>query len=316
MKRAVSIMLLCALTFSLFLLGGCMSRRERAIRDALADSIGIIGLAAEIVDDAYIQKDDLEIDTVEVIEEMPQDDGMLYKCNIIVANEYVAVTIPADVRYTAEDVYKSIELSDSHDWSVRAVGAVDPEKIGFADLPNNDVLDYNTCEVKKVKFDEDEQTCTANVFVDTNSGRVIASGEIQIKFAFENNKWVIADYANGKNFGMSWDIGGMWTGDKYKWNKKSTLNLRIDFSVDSIESDGKVNATVHSHIIEGKNDKDSTYAATGSLDFVNLSLTLDYENEGGPCQIVVKLKGNTFEGKVTGTADGFRYYSGKFVCAK
>lgn len=320
MKRAVSIILLCALTFSLFLLGGCMSRRERAIRDTLAENEAINSIltdfAADFADDAYINKTGFAIDCVEITEETEQEYGMLYRCDVTVANEYVAVTIPSDVTYDADDEFQGIVPSDSHGWSVRAVGAVDPEKIGFTDLPNNDVLDYNTCEVKKVKFDEDEQTCTANVFVDTNSGRVIASGEIQIKFAFENNKWVIADYANSKNFGMSWDIGGMWTGDKYKWNKKSTLNLRIDFSVDSIESDGKVNATVHSHIIEGKNDKDSTYAATGSLDFVNLSLTLDYENEGGPCQIVVKLKGNTFEGKVTGTADGFRYYSGKFVCAK
>lgn len=320
MRRFVSVLLLCALTLSVCMLGGCMSRRERAIKDALVNNEAmnkmLTDFAAVFADESYINKTGFAIDCVDITEEVEQEHGMLYRCDVTVANEYVAVTIPSDVTYDADDEFRGIVPSDSHGWSVRAVGAIASDKIGLSDLPNNDVLDYSKFEVKKVKFDYDDQTCTVNVFIDTNSGRVIASGEIQIKFAFENNKWVIADYVNGKDFAMSWDIGGLWSGDEYKWNKSSTLNLRIDFSVDSIESDGKVNATVHSHIIEGKSDNDTTYTATGSLDFVKLAMTLNYENEGGPCQIVVKLKGNTFNGKVIGTADGFQYYSGKFVCAK
>ena len=174
-------------------------------------------------------------------------------------------------------------------------------------------MPYGECTVKSSSFNKSEQTCTVNVDVKADAGYVIASGELRIEFAFTDGKWAVSGYAYGKDFVMSWDIGGMWQGDEWKWNKSSTMNLRIEYSIDSIAADGTVYATIHSHIRTGNNDKEDLYSATGSLDFATMTLTLEYENNAGPCRITASfVKEGVFEGEVIGTEDNFRYYKGKF----
>ena len=178
-------------------------------------------------------------------------------------------------------------------------------------------MPYGECTVKKVEFSKRNQTSVVSVDIKADAGYVIASGELQIEFVYADGKWAVGGYSYGKDFSMSWDIGGLWRGNEWKWNKSSTMNLRIEFSIDSISSDGKVESTVHSHIRTGKNDKEELFPATGTLDFATMTLTLDYENGSGPCRITAKFvkdgdKAARFEGEVVGTADNFRYYNGRF----
>ena len=74
---------------------------------------------------------------------------------------------------------------------------------------------------------------------------------------------------------------------------------------------------MHSHIRIGKKDQEKLFPATGTLDFATMTLTLDYENESGPCRITARFvkdgdNAARFEGEVVGTEDNFRYYNGRF----
>ena len=316
-KRLISAALLCAMTLSLLMLGGCMSGRERRIRDDLNADGAVADAVLAWVDRGYIEVDGFAVTEVVKTAETESNGKTLYECGVTVANEYVAVSLPCAVTYGADDVFEGVKLSESTVWTSKAVSGVDQTKVGYEELPNNDSVPYGECTVRSVRFSKRDQTCTVNVDVNADAGYVIASGELRIEFAYTDGKWAVTGYSYGSDFSMSWDIGGLWEGDEWKWNKSSTMNLKIDFSIDSISPSGTIGATVHSHIRSGKNDKEELFPATGTLDFATMTLTLDYENSTGPCRITAEFikdgdKAARFEGEVVGTADNFRYYKGRF----
>lgn len=323
MKRSVSALLLCAMILSCCcLLGGCMSKREKRITEDLNADGSVQSALTVGINKDYIEATGFKVVEVDVTDETDAaGGGTVYNCNVTSENGYVSVTAPCAVTYTAEDAFAQVVVSHSHDWSYKAISGVKPELVGYDELPNHESVPYGECSVQKVKFDKGDQTCVVNVNVNADAGYVIASGELRIEFKFEDGKWAVSGYSYGSDFSMSWDIGGLWSGNEWKWNKSSTMNLRLEFSVDSISNDGVVNATVYSHIRTGKNDQVKEFPATGSLDFATMTLTLDYENESGPCRITVKFvkdgdKKARFEGEVIGTEDNFRYYNGRFTRAE
>lgn len=318
MKRHISVILLCAITLSLLALSGCMSKRERRIRDDLNADGRVVSAVFEWVDRSYIGVDGFAVTEVDSKETTELADGSEYSCDVTVSNDYVAVTLPCTVVYDAQDVFAGVVISEHTEWTAKAVSGVDQTKVGYDELPNSDSVPYGECTVKKVRFSKRDQTCTVDVDINADAGYVIASGELRIEFAYTNGKWAISGYSYGSDFSMSWDIGGLWSGAEWKWNKSSTMNLRIEFSVDSISPDGKIASTIHSHIRTGKRDKEELFPATGTLDFATMTLTLDYENSAGPCRITAKFvkEGDfaaRFEGEVIGTQDNFRYYKGRFT---
>ncbi|MBQ9557713.1 MAG: hypothetical protein IJU94_03810 [Clostridia bacterium] len=316
-KRSISAALLCAVLLSLLTLGGCMSRRERRIRDDLNADGAVITAVVLRVDRGYIEADGFAVTEVGTTAETESGGKTLYECGVTVANAYVAATLPCTVTYGADDVFEAVEISAPAEWTWEALSGVEQTKVGYDELPNNDSVPYGECKVKSVGFSKRDQTCTVNVDVNADAGYVIASGELRIEFAYNDGKWAITGYSYGRDFAMSWDIGGLWEGDEWKWNKSSTMNLKLDFSIDSISPSGAIDSTVHSHIRSGNKDKEELFAATGTLDFATMTLTLDYENSSGPCRITAKFvkvgdKAARFEGEVVGTADNFRYYKGRF----
>ena len=318
MKRHISVILLCAITLSLLALSGCMSKRERRIRDDLNADGRVVSAVFEWVDRSYIGVDGFAVTEVDSKETTELADGSVYSCDVTVSNDYVAVTLPCTVVYDAQDVFAGVVISEHTEWTAKAVSGVDQTKVGYDELPNSDSVPYGECMVKKVRFSKRDQTCTVDVDINADAGYVVASGELRIEFAYTKGKWAISGYSYGSDFSMSWDIGGLWSGAEWKWNKSSTMNLRIEFSVDSISPDGKIASTIHSHIRTGKKDKEELFPATGTLDFATMTLTLDYENSAGPCRITAKFvkEGDfaaRFEGEVIGTQDNFRYYKGRFT---
>lgn len=318
MKRHISVILLCAMALSLLALGGCMSKRERKIRDDLNADGRVVSAVFERVDRSYIGVDGFAVTEVDSKETTELADGSVYSCDVTVSNDYVAVTLPCTVVYDTQDVFAGVVISEHTEWTAKAVSGVDQTKVGYDELPNSDSVPYGECTVKKVRFSKRDQTCTVDVDINADAGYVIASGELRIEFAYTNGKWAVSGYSYGSDFSMSWDIGGLWSGAEWKWNKSSTMNLRIEFNIDSISPDGNVDSTIHSHIRTGKNDKEELFPATGTLDFATMTLTLDYENSAGPCRITAKFvkEGDfaaRFEGEVIGTEDNFRYYKGRFT---
>ena len=317
-KRPISVVLLCALVLSCCcMLGGCMSKREKRIMEDLNNEGSIVAAVLEWVNRDYIDVEGFAVTEVDSTGDTEAADGTIYTCVATVSNAYVAVDVPCKVAYDAEDVFAGVAIGDTEGWNAKAVAGVDQTKVGYEELPNNESIPYGECTVQKVRFNKSEQTCTVDVDINADAGYVIASGVLRIEFAYEGGKWAVSGYSYGSNFGMSWDIGGLWRGDEWKWNKSSTMNLRIEFSIDGISSDGTVESTVHSHIRTGKNDKEELFPATGSLDFATMTLTLEYENSSGPCRITAKFikdedRDAKFEGTVIGTEDNFRYYKGKF----
>ncbi|MBQ6553258.1 MAG: hypothetical protein IJL83_06570 [Clostridia bacterium] len=317
MKRHISVILLCAITLSLLALSGCMSKRERRIRDDLNADGRVVSAVFEWVDRSYIGVDGFAVTEVDSKETTELADGSVYSCDVTVSNDYVAVTLPCTVVYDAQDVFAGVVISEHTEWTAKAVSGVDQTKVGYEDLPNHESVPYGECTVKKVEFSKRDQTSVVSVDIKADAGYVIASGELQIKFAYAGGKWAVDGYSYGKDFSMSWDIGGLWRGDEWKWSKTSTMNLRIEFSIDSISADGKISSTIHSHIRIGKKDQENLYPATGTLDFATMTLTLDYVNDAGPCRITAKFvkEGDfaaRFEGEVVGTEDNFKYYKGRF----
>ena len=319
-KRIVSALLLCAMMLSCCcLLGGCMSKREKRIMEDLNVDGSVPSAVMAAISRDYIEGTGFRVVEVDVTDdEAAANGGTVYCCDVTCENAYVSVTVPCDVTYTADDAMAAVSISHSHDWSYRAIAGIKPELVGYDELPNHDSVPYGECSVQKVKFDKGDQTCTVNVNVNADAGYVIASGELRIEFAFADGKWAVSGYSYGSDFAMSWDIGGLWSGNEWKWNKSSTMNLRIEFNIDSISNDGVVYATIFSHIRTGKKDQVKEFPATGSLDFATMTLTLDYSNESGPCRITAKFvkdgdKKARFEGEVVGTEDNFRYYKGRFV---
>ena len=320
MKRTVSALLLCAMMLSCCcLLGGCMSKREKRIRDDMNVDGRVLSAVMGAIDRTYIDGTGFIVTEVDVTEEKSAaNGGTTYVCDVTSENDYVAVTAPCEVTYTAEDVFAGVTVGHTHDWTYKALAGVKPELVGYEELPNHESVPYGECTVKSVKFSKGDQTCTVNVDVKADAGYVIASGELRIEFAFVEGKWAVSGYTYGKDFSMSWDIGGLWSGAEWKWNKTSTMNLRLEFNINSISNDGIIAATVYSHIRTGKKDQVKEFSATGGLDFATMTLTLDYENESGPCRITAKfVKGEEmnawFEGEVIGTEDNFRYYKGRFT---
>ena len=322
LKKPVSALLLCAMILSCCcLLGGCMSKREKRIMEDLnADGSVQSAITAAISRD-YIEATGFRVVEVDVTDESDAEGGgTVYTCNVTSENEYVSVTAPCEVTYTAEDAFARVSVSHAHDWSSKAISGVKPELVGYDELPNSDSIPYGECAVKSVKFDKSEQFCTVNVDVNADAGYVIVSGELRIEFTFAEGKWAVSGYSYGSDFSMSWDIGGLWSGAEWKWNKSSTMNLRIEFSIDSISNEGVISSTIYSHIRTGKKDQVKEIPATGSLDFATMTLTLDYSNDSGPCRITAKFvkdgdKAARFEGEVVSTEDNFRYYKGRFTRA-
>ena len=322
-KKPVSALLLCALILSCcVMLGGCMSKREkRIVEDLNTDGSMSSAITAAISRD-YIEAIGFRVVEVEVTDESDAEGGgTVYTCNVTSENEYVSVTAPCTVTYTEDDVFTQVSISHSHDWSLKAISGVKQELVGYEELPNNESIPYGECTVNSVEFDEDDQISVVNVNVNADAGYVIASGELRIEFTFADGKWAVSGYSYGKDFSMSWDIGGLWSGNEWKWNKSSTMNLRIEFSIDSISNEGVISATVYSHIRTGKKDQVKEIPATGSLDFATMTLTLDYENDSGPCRITAKFvkegdKTARFEGEVIATDNNFRYYKGRFTRAE
>ena len=316
-KRSISTVLLCTMLLSLFALGGCMSSRERRICDDLNADGTVVSAVIASVNRDYIDVEGFTVTEVDKNETVEEDGKTVYSCDVTVSNEYVAVTAPCAVTYSGDDVFEGVTVSAVEEWSYKALSGVDQTKVGYEELPNNDSIPYGECTVKKVEFSKRNQTSVVSVDINADAGYVIASGELQIEFVYADGKWAVDGYSYGKDFSMSWDIGGLWRGDEWKWNKSSTMNLRIEFSIDSISSDGVVSSTVHSHIRTGNNDKEELFPATGTLDFATMTLTLEYENTAGPCRITAKFvkegeKSAIFNGSVVGTEDNFRYYNGKF----
>lgn len=316
-KKHISALLLCALLLSTLALGGCMSKRERRIRDDLNADGTVVSAVLASVNRDYIDVAGFTVTEVDKNEAVEENGKTIYSCGVTVSNEYVAATVPCAVTYGGDDVFEGVTVSAVEEWSYKALSGVDQTKVGYEELPNHESVPYGECTVKKVEFSKRNQTSVVSVDIKADAGYVIASGELQIEFVYADGKWAVGGYSYGKDFSMSWDIGGLWRGNEWKWNKSSTMNLRIEFSIDSISSDGKVESTVHSHIRTGKNDKEELFPATGTLDFATMTLTLDYENGSGPCRITAKFvkdgdKAARFEGEVVGTADNFRYYNGRF----
>ena len=322
MKRPISAVLLCALVLSCCcMLGGCMSKREKRIMEDLNADGSVVSAVLAWIDRSYIGVEGFRVTEVDNNDTTDAADGTVYACDVTVSNDYVAATVPCTVAYNAEDVFTGVVISDSENWSSMALSGVDPAKVGYDELPNSESVPYGECSVKKVKFDKGDQVCTVNVDVNADAGYVIASGELRIEFAYAEGKWAVSGYSYGSDFSMSWDIGGLWSGDEWKWNKSSTMNLRIEFNIDSISNDGVISSTIYSHIRTGKKDQVKEFPAEGTLDFATMTLTLDYENESGPCRITAKFvkdgdKKARFEGEVIATENNFRYYKGRFTRAE
>lgn len=316
-KKLISALLLCALLLSTLALGGCMSKRERRIRDDLNADGRVVSAVQASVNSDYIEVTGFTVTEVNKNETVEVNGKTVYSCDVTVSNEYVAVTVPCAITYSGDDVFEGVTVSGREAWSYKALSGVDQTKVGYEDLPNHESVPYGECTVKKVEFSKRDQTSVVSVDIKADAGYVIASGELQIKFAYAGGKWAVDGYSYGKDFSMSWDIGGLWRGDEWKWSKTSTMNLRIEFSIDSISADGKISSTIHSHIRIGKKDQENLYPATGTLDFATMTLTLDYVNDAGPCRITAKFvkEGDfaaRFEGEVVGTEDNFKYYKGRF----
>ena len=317
-KRLVSALLLCALLLSTLALGGCMSKRERRIRDDLNADGTVVSAVLTAIDRSYIDVMGFTVTEVDKNDSTDENGRTVYSCDVTVSNEYVSVTAPAcAVTYNEDDVFESVTVSDPSGWTSKALSGVDQTQVGYADLPNSDSVPYGECSVKKVEFSKRDQTSVVSVDIKADAGYVIASGELKIEFVYADGKWAVGGYSYGKDFSMSWDIGGLWSGEEWKWNKSSTMNLRLEFSIDSISTDGRIVSTVHSHIRIGKKDQEKLFPATGTLDFATMTLTLDYENESGPCRITARFvkdgdNAARFEGEVVGTEDNFRYYNGRF----
>ena len=316
-KKLISALLLCALLLSTLALGGCMSKRERRIRDDLNADGTLVSAVQASVNSDYIEVTGFTVTEVNKNETVEVNGKTVYSCDVTVSNEYVAVTVPCAVTYSGDDVFEGVTVSGREAWNYKALSGVDQTKVGYEDLPNHESVPYGECTVKKVEFSKRDQTSVVSVDIKADAGYVIASGELQINFAYAGGKWAVDGYSYGKDFSMSWDIGGLWRGDEWKWSKTSTMNLRIEFSIDSISPDGKISSTIHSHIRIGKKDQENLYPATGTLDFATMTLTLDYVNDAGPCRITAKFvkEGDfaaRFEGAVVGTEDNFKYYKGRF----
>lgn len=318
LKKPVSALLLCALILSCcVMLGGCMSKREKRIMEDLNFDGSVPNAVLAWINRDYIGIEGFRVTEVDKTDSDDAAGGTNYECDVTVSNSYVEVHVPCTVAYDANDVFADVAIGASSNWTAKALSGVDQTKVGYSELPNNESIPYGECTVKKVDFDKSEQSSVVCVDVNADAGYVIASGELRIKFVYSDCKWAVDSYSYGDDFSMSWDIGGKWTGDEWKWNKSSTMNLRIEFSIDAISSDGRIVSTVYSHIRIGKKDQVKEYPATGSLDFATMTLTLDYNNDSGPCRITAVFtkdgdKAARFNGEVVSTEDNFRYYKGVF----
>lgn len=313
LRKAVSFLLLTALLCSLCLLTGCESKLEKDLKLQLNEDGVVLSNISKRVAGDYIELSDFSVTSVSVNKTLEGTDGTggkKYECSLTVKNPYISVVTGCDIHCSADGNVEKVYMANSDTWQLSPVAGLIGEKISVADLPNSDSIPYGECTVTSVKFNKRKATSLVRVNITADADYVIASGEMQLEFRFENGRWVRVGHSYGKSFSMSWDIGGNWQGDEFKWNKSSTLKLKIAFDIEQIKPNGEVVATVH-HIINKK--QDDTYEAKGSLDFANMQLTLDYRNDMGPCQISVVLENGVFNGTVIGTADNFRYYNGKFI---
>ena len=107
MKRTVSALLLCAMMLSCCcLLSGCMSKREKKIRDDLNADGRVLSAVMGAIDHTYIEGTGFIVTEVETTEEKAAaNGGTVYVCDVTSENDYVAVTVPCEVAYTAEDVF-------------------------------------------------------------------------------------------------------------------------------------------------------------------------------------------------------------------
>ena len=313
LRKAVSFLLLTALLCSLCLLTGCESKLEKALKAQLNEDGVVSSNVTKGVAGDYIELTDFAVTSVAVNSTEEGTDGTggkKYGCTLTVKNPYLLVKADCDIHCAADGNVERVYMANSDTWQISPVAGLMGEKISVADLPNSDSIPYGECTVTAVKFNKRKATSLVRVNITADADYVIASGEMQLEFRFENGKWVRVGHSYGKSFSMSWDIGGNWKGDEFKWNKSSTLKLRIEFDIEQIKPNGEVVATVHHRI---NKNQDDTYKAKGSLDFAEMKLTLNYSNDMGPCEIEVVLEKGIFKGTVIGTADNFRYYNGKFV---
>lgn len=313
LRKIISLALMTALLCSLCVLSGCATKLEKNLKAQFnEDGVVASNIASGVVSD-YIETTGFEVTSVKVVSTREEEGHKVHQCALTVKNAYLSVKASCEAKCAPDGNVERVYLANSETWAVTPVGGLCGDKISVADLPNSASIPYGECSVTGVKFNKKKATSLVRVDITADADYVIASGEMQLEFVFENGKWTRVGHAYGKSFKMSWDIGGKWEGNEYKWNKSSSLTLKITFDIEGIKSNGEVAATVHHHIDSGTGKQDDTYKAKGSLDFADMKLTLDYENEMGPCCIEVVLEKGVFNGTVIGTADNFRYYQGKFV---
>lgn len=312
-KRILSLTLALLMAASLFTLSGCGNNKKMC--DDLNNDGSLAAAVASNVSADYIDLNDLQVTKVEINETTDIENGKVYRCDITVSNPYISVTLDGDLVYTTnadgDEQFAQYSYSAADTWIIKAVSGIKADLMSNDDLPNADNLQYDNFTVGKVNFDEDKQTCSVETYLSVNQDYVIASGIVLVNYSFENGKWTHTDCTTGDEFSMSWNIGGLWEGDEYKWNERSDMRLKYGFDIKSIDSEGKADIVVYSHIFTGRAQHQiDDFEVEGAIDFTTMSLTVDFDKHK---QLSATIKNGEFIGSIIDKEDGFSYYTGHFT---
>lgn len=310
--RIVSLMLAAAVAVSLFALSGCGS--DRMCDDLNADGGVVTAVVTGVVPD-YVSLEGMKVTKVSVKDTEKAPEGNIYCCDITVANTYLSVTLDGDLYYSADgdgnEKFAKCTSSAVENWKITPLSGIKADTVPVEDLPNAESVGYTDYTIGKVQFDSKALTCTVEAYLDVSNNYVMVSGATLINYAFEDGKWTHTGFSAGKDFAMSWNIGGMWAGDEYKWNEKSDMRLKYEFDIHTIGADGTVEATVYSHITTGASHHQvDEFDVEGKIDFATMTMTMSFDKQK---LLVATLGKDGFYGEITDSEDGFHYYTGPFT---
>lgn len=312
-KRIISLVLAVLLTASLFVLSGC-GNNEKMCNDLNADGNIVSAVMSQLHTD-YIDIGGLEVTYVKVKETTDIDNGKVYCCDVTVSNDYISVTLDGDLVYSVDgdenETFSSCTYNASPEsWVIKAVSGIKADTLTNADLPNADNLEYDSFTLGNVDFDEKAQKCSVEIYLSVQQDYVMATGIVLVNFTFADGKWSRTGFSTGDNFSMSWNIGGLWEGDEYKWSPASDMRLKYEFDIKSIDAQGQVDAVVYSHIYTGKAQHQvNDFEVTGKIDFTSMTLEIKFDEHK---LLTATIKNGEFEGSIIDSNDGFSYYSGPF----
>ena len=313
-KNITAILIICALLLAL--LPGCSGgiNRKRILEDLAANNSIVVSIASNAPSN-YISLNGLELTGVKIKKRSTKDGVMTITTTVTAENTYISCRAGCTVKYIEHDelgwVINSAELDDAQGWYYTPLSAISSSSVSVSDLPYSSNISYDNFSVKGVSFNNKSLTSTADVNLSANNMYVICEGDVSISYSFMGDRWQRTGFTRGDNFSISWDIGGEWQSEIYKWNSDSDWELQYVFVIHSIDVNANVNATVHDYIFEdGKEIQDKSYDVLGKIDPDTMTLTLDF---GDGKQINATLGNDGFSGSIINTTDSFTYYNGAFT---